>query len=111
MGLELLVKNPAERLPTVTAVKVPEGVDDAKVRGRLLQEFNIEISGGLGLMKNKIWRVGLLGHSSQRPHVLRFLEILEKVLLGQGYHAAAGTGVAAAVHSYAQAETPDTVVK
>ena len=48
MGLEMLVKNPAERLPTVTAVMIPHGIDDVKVRNQLLDEFNIEIAGGLG---------------------------------------------------------------
>jgi alanine-glyoxylate transaminase / serine-glyoxylate transaminase / serine-pyruvate transaminase len=111
MGLELLVKNPADRLVTVTAVKVPEGVDDAKLRGQLLEDFNIEIAGGLGPLKHKIFRVGLLGHSSQRPHVLQCLTAMEKVLLDQGYRPPSGAGVAAAIHSYAQAETPDTVAR
>src|SRR5262249_36017552 len=48
MGLELLAKNPADRLPTVTAVIVPDGIPDAKVRNQLLDEFNIEIAGGVG---------------------------------------------------------------
>ena len=48
MGLELLVKKPTDRLPTVTAVMIPDGIDDAKVRNQLLDEFNIEIAGGLG---------------------------------------------------------------
>src|SRR5437879_13184404 len=57
MGLDLLVTNPADRLPTVTAVMIPGGVDDAKVRSQLLGEFNIEIAGGFGEGKGKIWAV------------------------------------------------------
>jgi alanine-glyoxylate transaminase/serine-glyoxylate transaminase/serine-pyruvate transaminase len=48
MGLELLAKNPADRLATVTAIMIPDGIDDVKVRNQLLDEFNIEIAGGLG---------------------------------------------------------------
>ena len=106
LGLQLLVKNPAERLPTVTAVMIPSGIDDAKVRNQLLDEFNIEIAGGLGPLKAKIWRVGLMGHCSQRQYVLLFLAAIEKVLLDQGFRLPAGAGVAAAVRSYTHAEHP-----
>jgi alanine-glyoxylate transaminase/serine-glyoxylate transaminase/serine-pyruvate transaminase len=105
MGLELLVKNPAERLPTVTAVMIPDGIDDAKVRNQLLDEFNIEIAGGLGPLKNRIWRVGLMGHCSQKPYVLLFLAAMEKVLIDQGLRVPSGAGVGAAVQSYTQARS------
>jgi alanine-glyoxylate transaminase/serine-glyoxylate transaminase/serine-pyruvate transaminase len=105
MGLELLVKKPAERLPTVTAVMIPDGIDDAKVRNQLLDEFNIEIAGGLGPLKNKIWRVGLMGHCSQKPYVLLFLAAMEKVLIDQGLRVPSGAGVGAAVQSYTQARS------
>jgi alanine-glyoxylate transaminase / serine-glyoxylate transaminase / serine-pyruvate transaminase len=100
MGLELLVKNPAERLPTVTAVMIPSGIDDVKVRNQLLDEFNIEIAGGLGPLKGKIWRIGLMGYCSQKANVLLFLGAFEKVLLDQGYRVGSGAGVGAAVQSY-----------
>jgi alanine-glyoxylate transaminase/serine-glyoxylate transaminase/serine-pyruvate transaminase len=103
MGLQLLVENPAERLPTVTAVKIPQGIDDAKVRNQLLEEFSIEIAGGLGPLKGKIWRIGLMGYSSQRTHVLLLLGAIEKVLLDQGFRVPAGAGVAVAVRQYQQA--------
>jgi alanine-glyoxylate transaminase / serine-glyoxylate transaminase / serine-pyruvate transaminase len=103
MGLEMLVKNPAERLPTVTAVNIPNGIDDVKVRNQLLDEFNIEIAGGLGPLKGKIWRVGLMGYCSQRGNVLLFLGAFEKVLLDQGYRLGSGAGVGAAVQSYTHA--------
>src|ERR1700716_265284 len=105
MGLELLVKRPADRLPTVTAVTIPDGIDDAKVRDQLLGEFNIEIAGGLGPLKNKIWRVGLMGHCSQKPYVLLFLAAMEKVLIDQGLRVPSGAGVGAAVQSYTQARS------
>lgn len=103
MGLKLFVTNPADRLVTVTAVNVPEGVDERKVRQQLLDEFSIEIAGGLGPVKGKIWRVGLMGYSCQKPNVLLFLAALEKTLLDQGVRVPAGAGVAAAIQSYQQA--------
>jgi alanine-glyoxylate transaminase/serine-glyoxylate transaminase/serine-pyruvate transaminase len=109
MGLEMLVKRPAERLPTVTAVMIPQGVDDVKVRNQLLDEFNIEIAGGLGPLKAKIWRVGLMGHCSQKPYVLLFLAALEKVLLDQGVRVPSGAGVGAAVRSYTNVDTAAAV--
>jgi len=105
MGLSLFVSSPADRLITVTGVRVPEKVEDLKVRRQLLDEFNIEIAGGFGPLKGKLWRVGLMGYSSQRGNVLTFLGALEKVLLDQGFRVPAGAGVGAAVHSYAQAES------
>jgi len=105
MGLELLVKNPADRLPTVTAVMIPGGIDDVKVRNQLLDEFNIEIAGGLGPLKAKIWRVGLMGHCSQKQYVLLFLAALEKTLIDQGFRLPSGAGVGAAVQSYTHAGT------
>jgi alanine-glyoxylate transaminase/serine-glyoxylate transaminase/serine-pyruvate transaminase len=105
MGLELLVKNPVNRLPTVTAVMIPSGVDDGKVRNQLLDEFNIEIAGGFGPIKGKIWRVGLMGYCSQKPFVLLFLAALEKCLLDQGFRVPSGAGVGTAIRSYSQVET------
>jgi alanine-glyoxylate transaminase/serine-glyoxylate transaminase/serine-pyruvate transaminase len=109
MGLGLLVKNPEDRLPTVTAVMIPNGIDDVKVRNQLLEEFNIEIAGGFGPVKDKIWRVGLMGYCSQKPFVLLFLSAMEKVLKDQGYRVPAGAGVAAAIQSYSHAETATAV--
>jgi alanine-glyoxylate transaminase/serine-glyoxylate transaminase/serine-pyruvate transaminase len=103
MGLRLLVEKPSDRLPTVTAVMIPGGTDDVKVRNQLLDEFNIEIAGGFGAVKGKIWRVGLMGYCSQKPFVLLFLSAFEKVLGDQGFRLPAGAGVAAAIHTYAHA--------
>jgi alanine-glyoxylate transaminase / serine-glyoxylate transaminase / serine-pyruvate transaminase len=109
MGLELFVANPAERLVTVTGVKVPAGADDRRVRQQLLDEFNIEIAGGFGPVKGKLWRVGLMGYSSQKSNVLLFLAALEKVLLDQHVRVPSGAGVGAAVQSFQQSMQPAAV--
>ena len=103
--MSLLVEKPEERLSTVTAVRVPAGVDEAKVRNQLLEEFNIEIAGGLGPLKGKIWRVGLMGYCSQKPFVLLFLSAFEKCLMDQGHRSLSGAGAAAALRNYSQVET------
>jgi alanine-glyoxylate transaminase / serine-glyoxylate transaminase / serine-pyruvate transaminase len=104
MGVRLFVENPEDRLPTVTAVWIPSGIDGVKARVRLLNEFNIEISGGLGDIKSTTWRIGLMGYSSQRQNVLLFLAALEQVLSEQGMKLPIGAGLAAAVTSFAHAE-------
>jgi len=109
MGLELFVANPADRLVTVTAVKIPAALDDRKVRTQLLDEFNIEIAGGIGPTKGKIWRIGLMGYSCQKTNVLLFLAALEKITLDQGLRVPAGAGVAAAILSYQHSEQPAAV--
>jgi alanine-glyoxylate transaminase / serine-glyoxylate transaminase / serine-pyruvate transaminase len=109
MGLKLLVEKPADRLPTVTAVMIPSGVDDGKLRNQLLDEFNIEIAGGFGPIQGKIWRVGLMGYCSQKPNVLLFLAALEKCLIDQGFRVSSGAGVGAAVQTYTHAETAAAV--
>ena len=108
MGIRIFVENPEDRLTTVTTVCIPSGIDGVKTRVRLLNEFNIEISGGLADIKATTWRVGLMGYSSQRANVLLFLDALERVLLDQGMKLPVGAGIAAAASSYAHAE-PVTV--
>jgi alanine-glyoxylate transaminase/serine-glyoxylate transaminase/serine-pyruvate transaminase len=105
LGLELFVSNPADRLPTVTSVRVPEGKGDGRIRMQLLDEFGIEIAGGIGELKGKIWRIGLMGHTSQAKYVLLFLAALEKVLLDHGFRVSPGAGVGAAVRTYSHTET------
>ena len=94
MGLRLTVPLD-QRLPTLTTVDVPEGVNDARVRGRLLSEYGLEIGGGLGPMKGKVWRIGLMGHGCTRRNVTLCLAALGEVLRGEGF-AVGGDGVAAA---------------
>jgi alanine-glyoxylate transaminase / serine-glyoxylate transaminase / serine-pyruvate transaminase len=102
MGLSCFVPDMADRLPTVTAVNVPEGVDDVKARKQLIAEFGIEIAGGFGPLKGKMWRLGLMGFASQSKNVLLLLAALEKCLLDQGFRTSPGAGVGAAVRSYSQ---------
>ena len=79
LGLEPHVKL-EYRLPTLTTVKIPKGVDEAAIRGRLLQDYNIEIAGGLGELSGKVWRIGLMGHSSSRENVTLLLAALRSSL-------------------------------
>ncbi|MBW1614374.1 MAG: alanine--glyoxylate aminotransferase family protein [Deltaproteobacteria bacterium] len=83
MGLAMLVPE-SERLPMLNAVCIPEGVNGMKVRKALLTDFGIEIGGGLGNLQGKIWRVGLMGHSSSRKNVFLFLSALETLLNAEG---------------------------
>ncbi|HQU45800.1 MAG TPA: aminotransferase class V-fold PLP-dependent enzyme, partial [Pirellulales bacterium] len=84
------------QLPMLNAVRVPDGVDDAAVRRGLLERFGIEIGGGLGEFKGKVWRIGLMGHGSRSRNVLSFLSALEQLLTEQGHHFDAGASIAAA---------------
>jgi alanine-glyoxylate transaminase / serine-glyoxylate transaminase / serine-pyruvate transaminase len=111
MGLKLLVEKPEDRLVTVTAVIIPAGIDDARLRDQLLDEFNIEIAGGIGALKGQIWRLGTMGYCSQKPFILQLLAALDKCLLDRGHRHAPGSGVAGAIHSYTQAEVPATAAR
>jgi alanine-glyoxylate transaminase / serine-glyoxylate transaminase / serine-pyruvate transaminase len=84
LGLALLPRE-GERLWTLNAVRVPDGVNDAAVRTQLLDEFNIEIGAGLGPLAGKIWRVGLMGASSSPRLVVLLRGALESVLARQGH--------------------------
>ena len=99
MGLRMQVA-PEHRLWTLNAVQIPEGVDDLKIRGRLLNEFNIEVGGGLGVFKGKVWRVGLMGAGSTENNVLLLLGALEKALKSEGW-TVKDSGVSAAAAFYA----------
>lgn len=79
MGLSMAVDS-ACRLPMLNAVTIPEGVDDAGVRSRLLREFDIEIGAGLGPLAGKIWRIGLMGHTARPENIDRFLAALGQIL-------------------------------
>ena len=83
MGLTFIVKE-ADRLPQLNAVSIPAGVDDAVVRGRLLKEYNLEIGAGLGALAGKVWRIGLMGHSSRAENILLCVGALESVLGDMG---------------------------
>lgn len=100
MGLQFVVKE-AERLPQLNTIAVPHHIDEAKVRQRLLNEYQLEIGAGLGQMAGKIWRVGLMGHSSRAENVLFFLNALEKILSSEGMAMTAGQAESAAQNFYA----------
>ena len=79
LGLELHV--PLERrLPQLTTVRVPQGVDDGAVRRQLLNEYNIEIAGGLGELAGKVWRIGLMGYSSREENIRLLAAALKEVM-------------------------------
>lgn len=100
MGLPLAAQE-GHRLWTLNSVTIPAGVDDAAVRHQLLEDYNIEIGAGLGPLRGKIWRIGLMGDSSSRSNVLLVLSALEEILRKQGYACSPGAGVSAAQAAYA----------
>lgn len=95
MGIEYS-GNPQYCLPMLNSVLIPEGADDAQVRSQLLQEFGIEIGGGLGPMKGRVWRIGLMGETARSSNVLLFLSALQQCLLRQGISLPAASATAAA---------------
>jgi alanine-glyoxylate transaminase/serine-glyoxylate transaminase/serine-pyruvate transaminase len=79
MGLKFVVEESA-RLPQLNSIWIPQGVDDAAARTRLLSEFNLEIGAGLGVLAGKVWRIGLMGHSARQANVDFCLKALRQVL-------------------------------
>ncbi len=92
LGLSLVV-DPSVRLYSLTTVYIPDGVEDAAVRGRLLNDFHVEIGGGLGPFKGRVWRIGTMGEGARLEPIARVLSGLESVLQRQG-------GVGAAVAAW-----------
>jgi alanine-glyoxylate transaminase/serine-glyoxylate transaminase/serine-pyruvate transaminase len=101
MGLKMFV-DPPHRLWSLNTIAIPEGIDDLKVRKTLLEEYSMEIGGGLGPLKGKIWRVGLMGYNSDERNVLFFLTVLEQALRAQGFEVPRGVGASAAREFYAK---------
>src|SRR5690606_17331018 len=83
LGLRFIVPE-AERIPQLNAVTIPEGVDDAKVRGRLLEAYGLEIGAGLGDLAGRVWRIGLMGYSSRPENVELCVRALAEVLAAEG---------------------------
>lgn len=81
------------RLPMLTSVRIPAGVDDGRVRGRLLEEHGIEIGGGLGELAGEVWRIGLMGEGARRRNVRRLLGALDELLATGGSAVAAADAV------------------
>jgi alanine-glyoxylate transaminase/serine-glyoxylate transaminase/serine-pyruvate transaminase len=102
LGLSFVVPE-AYRLPQLNAVRVPEGVDEAQVRRRLLQNYSLEIGAGLGALAGKVWRIGLMGASSSPRHVYLCLTALEATIRELGGAVQPGAALAAAQQSYASA--------
>jgi alanine-glyoxylate transaminase/serine-glyoxylate transaminase/serine-pyruvate transaminase len=96
LGLEMYAEE-GYRCPAIVAIKVPENVDDARIRSALREEYGITISGGLGELGGQLWRIGLMGINSTGSNVILVLEALEYVLKKEGYIADLGSGVSAAM--------------
>jgi alanine-glyoxylate transaminase/serine-glyoxylate transaminase/serine-pyruvate transaminase len=79
LGIDMLV-DPEYRLPMLNSIHIPDDADDGEVRGKLRNEFKIEIGAGLGPLAGKIWRIGLMGHTAREENVTRFLDALKAVL-------------------------------
>jgi len=103
MGLRLFVR-PELRLPSLVSVVVPPGVDDVCLRRDLLTDYGIEIGGGLGELRGKIVRIGVMGYSSQRKNVMLLLTALEDCLNRQGFRVPVGESVSAALRVYERSE-------
>jgi alanine-glyoxylate transaminase/serine-glyoxylate transaminase/serine-pyruvate transaminase len=99
MGIQPFAQE-GHRLPSLNSVRIPEGVNDARVRSRLLLDFGIEIGGGLGKVKGQIWRIGLMGYNATRKTVLTFLSALEPILRSEGARFEAGAALPAAEKVY-----------
>ena len=83
LGLTFVVEE-KYRLSQLNSVSIPDGVDEAAVRGRLLNDFNLEIGAGLGALAGKVWRIGLMGHASRTENIFLCLSSLEAVLSDMG---------------------------
>lgn len=99
MGLRLY-GDPACKMPVVTCIEIPDGIDGESVRSMLLDHFGIEIASSFGPLKGKIWRIGTMGYSCSKRNVLLSLGALEAVLLRHGHKLDAGLGLQAAMDSY-----------
>jgi alanine-glyoxylate transaminase/serine-glyoxylate transaminase/serine-pyruvate transaminase len=106
IGLEFLVDE-KHQLPQMNAVFCPEGVDEAAVRKRLLDEFGLEIGAALGPLKGKMWRFGLMGYSCRPDNVMLSLSALSSVLSDMGLAVHVGDAEAAAHGAYAQMHVKD----
>ena len=99
MGLGLVV-DAACRLPQLNSVRVPEGIDEASIRRALLRDYGLEIGAGLGALAGKVWRIGLMGHASNRQNVVLCLAALEQILLASGASIERDRAVSAALALY-----------
>ena len=103
-GAEAIGLEPAaaenHRVPMLTTLLIPDGIDDGTVRKRLIQDFGIEIGGGLGVFAGKAWRIGLMGDAANEQNVLLVLNAIEQLLNEFGHSVETGTAVSAAAAAY-----------
>jgi (S)-ureidoglycine-glyoxylate aminotransferase len=99
MGLNLF-GDEKHKLPVVTCIEVPNGMDADEVRSMLLEDFEIEIASSFGPLHGKIWRIGTMGYSSRKKNILHVLGALEATLLRKGFKVNKGEGVQAALDVY-----------
>ena len=95
LGMTLLAEE-GHRLNPLTTISIPDGIEDAKVRRTLLNDYDIEIGGGLGEFAGKAWRIGLMGDSAREKNVFALLSALETILSKEGYEVAFGASLSAA---------------
>ncbi len=88
------------RAPMLTTLRIPDGIDDATIRTRLIADYGIEIGAGLGVFAGKAWRIGLMGESSSEKNVMLVLSALEKLLIASGHSVERGAAVHAASQVY-----------
>ena len=99
MGLQLF-GDERHKLPVVTCIEVPTGIDSDEVRSMLLEDFEIEIASSFGPLHGKIWRIGTMGYSSRKKNILHVLAALEATLIRKGYKVNKGESVQAALNVY-----------
>ena len=102
LGLEFVVE-PEYRLPQLNAVKLPEGVDDAAIRKELLNNYGLEIGGGLGALAGKAWRIGLMGYAARKDNVVGCISALGEALHKQDQKIKVGPALDAVFAHYAKA--------
>ncbi|MED5578715.1 MAG: alanine--glyoxylate aminotransferase family protein [Nitrospinota bacterium] len=101
LGLSMFAKEGA-RTPTLNTISLSEGLDDGAIRKTLLNQFNIEIGGGLGPLAGKIWRVGMMGHGATQANVVYFLSALEVIFKQMGYNEDVGAGLSACTNVFSE---------
>lgn len=99
LGLQMLTSE-SYRLPSLHAVKIPDGIADADVRKKLRADYRIEIGGGLGPFKGSIWRVGLMGHGSRKENVDRLIKALGNIMQSLGYNCSIEEALSAISRTY-----------
>jgi len=99
LGLQMLTPE-SYRLPSLHAVKIPDEINDADVRKKLRADYRIEIGGGLGPFKGNIWRVGLMGHGSQKQNVERLIKALGEIMQPMGHKCSVEEALSAVARTY-----------